>query len=288
MMINQHTRLYGVAGYPISQSLSPAIHNAAFTACGLNAVYLAFETKDIDGCLRGVRALGIKGMSITLPHKSAVIPLLDDVDGLAEKIGAVNTIVNEGGLLVGYNTDAIGALRALEEKTELSGKNCLIIGAGGAARAIGFILRERGIKLQIANRSNKKGQELAHALESPLIALGELENTTADILIHTTPVGMFPKEGDCIVAEGVLKKGMVVMDIVYNPLDTTLLKTARSRGCVTVDGLGMFIHQGAEQFRRWTGIEPPLDVMTLTAKEALQKKQSTGGLDERDQDKDRN
>ena len=276
MNIDQHTRLYGVTGYPISQSLSPAIHNAAFTACGLNAVYLAFETKDIDGCLKGVRALGIRGMSITLPHKSAVIPLLDKVDGLARRIGAVNTIVNEDGLLVGYNTDAIGALKALEEKTELSGKTCLIVGAGGAARAIGFILKERGMRLRIANRSQKRGQELAQSLESPFIPLEEVENTTADILIHTTSVGMFPRERDCIVDERMLKKGMAVMDIVYNPIETTLLKMARSRGCVTVDGLGMFIHQGAEQFRQWTGLEPPIDLMTRTAKEALQKKQSAG------------
>ena len=142
MIIDQHTDLYGVVGYPLCHTMSPIMHNTAFEVTGVNAIYLAFETRDIDGCLKGIKALGIKGMSITLPYKSSVISLLDEVDGLAKKIGAVNTIVNKGGHLVGYNTDAIGALKALEEKIELSGKTCLIIGAGGAARAIGFILKK--------------------------------------------------------------------------------------------------------------------------------------------------
>ena len=122
MIINQRTKLYGVVGYPIAHSLSPVMHNAAFSERDLNAVYLAFETRDIEGCLKGIKALGIRGMSVTMPHKSAVIPFLDEVDGLAERLGAVNTIVNDEGRLFGCNTDAVGALKALEEKTELSGK----------------------------------------------------------------------------------------------------------------------------------------------------------------------
>ena len=269
MIINQQTGLYGVTGFPLGHSLSPVMQNAAFSASGQNAVYLAFETRDIEGCLKGMRALGIKGMSVTIPHKSAVIPLLDEVDGLAKKIGAVNTIVNDGDRLVGYNTDAVGALKALEEKTELSGKTCLIIGAGGAARAIGFILREKGVEVEVANRSLDRGRALALSLDCRFITLDEMENTTADILVHTTPVGMSPRKGRCLVPENTLKKGMVVMDIVYNPLETKLLAMAGSRGCLTINGLGMFIRQGAEQFRLWTGLEAPVEIMYSAVKEAL-------------------
>jgi shikimate dehydrogenase len=245
------------------------MHNAAFIAKGLNAAYLAFETRDLEGCLIGMKALGIKGMSVTIPHKSRVIPLLDVVDDLAKRIGAVNTIVNDAGRLVGYNTDAVGALKALEEKVELSGKTCLIIGAGGAARAIGFILKENIVKVTVANRSVERGQKLALSLDCPFIPLDEIENTTADLLINTTPVGMAPQKDQCPVPEQFLKKGMVVMDIIYNPLETRLLAMAGARDCVTINGLGMFIHQGAEQFRLWTGLEAPVTDMARAVEQAL-------------------
>ena len=269
MTIDQHTTLYGVTGYPIGHSLSPAMHNAAFSAKGLNAVCLAFETRDLEGCLKGIKALGIKGISVTIPHKSRVIPLLDSVDDLAKRIGAVNTIVNDGGLLVGYNTDAAGALEALEEKVELSGKTCLIIGAGGAARAIGFILKESGVEVMVANRSFERGQGLALSLNCPFIPLDEIDNTTTELLINTTPVGMAPQKDQCPVSEQILKKGMVVMDIIYNPLETKLLAMARARDCLTINGLGMFIHQGAGQFRLWTGLAPPINAMTRAVEQAF-------------------
>jgi len=270
MIIDQHTTLYGVMGYPIGHSLSPTMHNAAFSAKKLNAVYMAFETRDLEGCLKGMKALGIKGMSVTIPHKSRVIPLLDVVDDLAKRIGAVNTIVNDGGRLVGYNTDAVGALKALEEKVELSGKACLIIGAGGAARAIGFILKESGVEVTVANRSVDRGQELALSLNCPFIPLDEVENTTTELLINTTPVGMAPQKDQCPVPEQILKKGIVVMDIIYNPLETRLLAMAGARDCLTINGLGMFIHQGAEQFRQWTGLEAPITDMARAVEQALQ------------------
>ena len=160
MKIDQHTALYGVIGNPVTHSLSPALHNTAFSATGLNAVYLAFETGDIEECVKGIRALGIKGTSITIPFKTAVMPFLDEIDPLARRIGAVNTIVNENGRLKGYNTDAIGALKALEKKIELPGMTCLIIGAGGAARAIGFMLKEQNVAVSIVNRSRKRGEAL--------------------------------------------------------------------------------------------------------------------------------
>jgi shikimate dehydrogenase len=269
MKINQHTDLYGVLGYPLSHSLSPALHNTAFSVTGLNAVYLAFETRDIDRCLQGMRGLGIKGMSVTLPHKSAVIPLLDEVDDRAKAIGAVNTIVNRGGRLIGYNTDAHGALHALEEKTQLTGKTAVVIGAGGAARAIGFILREKGVHLTVVNRSRERGKALAHALACPFIPLDGLGERTADILIHATSVGMMPHTDACLVPEHFLKPAMVVMDIIYHPMETRLLRMARDRGCETVSGLGMFIHQGAEQFRLWTGLAAPIRAVTEAVKAVM-------------------
>ncbi len=271
MIIDQNTTLYGVVGCPIHHSMSPTMHNAAFSTRGLNSVYLAFETEDIDGCLKGMKALGLKGMSVTLPHKSAVIPLLDEVDGLAKQIGAVNTIVNDERRLIGYNTDAVGALEALEDKIELSGKTCLIIGAGGAARAIGFILKERGVHLTISNRSTKRGEELAGFLECSFVPLKEMEVVQADLLIQTTPVGMYPHDAQCIISPNALKEGMVVMDVIYNPLETRLLRMAEDQGCLVINGLDMLIHQGAEQFRLWTGIKAPVDNMTQAVKEALKR-----------------
>jgi shikimate dehydrogenase len=247
------------------------MHNSAFAASGLNAVYLAFETNNLDGCIAGMRALGIRGISVTLPHKSAVIPYLDEVDDLAKKIGAVNTIVNRDGHLIGYNTDARGALKALEEKIQLFGKICILVGAGGAARAIGFILKQKGVKLKVVNRTPQRGQELAQFLACPYIALDDLAAADADILIQATSVGMAPGNNACLIPEHVLREGMLVMDIIYNPIETKLIKIAKSRGCLTINGLGMFIHQGAEQFRLWTEMEPPFSAMIGAVEQSLMK-----------------
>lgn len=269
MKIDQQTALYGVVGHPVGHSLSPAMQNAAFEAGGLNAVYLAFDTKDIEGCLKAMRALGIRGMSVTIPHKSTVIPLLDEVDELAGRIGAVNTVVRRDGRLVGYNTDARGALRALEEKISLERASCLLLGAGGAARAIGFMLKARGVSLTLANRSPERGEALAAALECPFVPLSEVSRVEQDLLINTTPVGMSPRAGTSPLPERALRKGLAVMDIIYNPLETELLRAARERGCTVINGLGMFVHQGAEQFRLWTGIDAPVPAMTRAVEEAL-------------------
>ncbi|MBI5584702.1 MAG: shikimate dehydrogenase [Deltaproteobacteria bacterium] len=268
-MIDRQTQLYGVIGYPLGHTLSPVLHNAAFQAVGLNAVYLAFETGDLRGALAGMRALGIRGLSVTIPHKTAVIPLLDEVDELAEKIGAVNTISNREGRLIGSNTDALGALKALHEKTELAGKRGLIVGAGGAARAIGFLLKEQGVRLTLANRSQEKGKALADFLDCPCVSLEEIGKVQPDLLVQTTPVGMFPRPDDCLLKPKDLKKGMVVMDVIYNPLETRLLRLARERGCIPISGLTMFMHQGAEQFRLWTGLEPPFSAMSQAVTAAL-------------------
>jgi shikimate dehydrogenase len=275
VIIDQSTSIYGVIGNPLGHSLSPTMHNSAFAASGLNAVYLAFETNDLEGCITAIRALGIRGISVTLPHKSAVIPYLDKVDDLAKKIGAVNTIVNAKGHLLGYNTDALGALKALEGKIQLSAKNCIVVGAGGAARAIGYILKQKGVKLKVANRTPERGLALANFLACPYLALDDLAAEEADILIQATPVGMAPADKACPVTEQVLREGMLVMDIIYNPIETRFLKIAKSRGCLTINGLSMFIHQGAEQFRLWTGMDPPFSAMIAAVEQSLMKAPQT-------------
>ncbi|MBW1788120.1 MAG: shikimate dehydrogenase [Deltaproteobacteria bacterium] len=269
MVIDHQTRLFGVMGNPIGHTLSPVMHNAAFAETGVNAVYLAFETTDAEGCLQGIRSFGMKGMSVTIPHKSSVIPHLDAVDETAKRIGAVNTIVNREGRLYGFNTDAIGALKALEDRMDLPGKTGLIIGAGGAARAIGFALKQKGVHVTIANRSTERGAHLARFLGCAFSPLDGIGGIHPDLLVQTTPVGMHPHIDACIVAPEFLEKGMIVMDIVYNPMETKLLALARSRGCLTISGLDMFINQGAEQFRLWTGLEPPVAVMSRAVEAAL-------------------
>ena len=273
-IVDQHTVLYGVAGWPIGHSLSPVMHNAAFAAAGINAVYLAFPVRDIAGCVAAMRALGIRGLSVTIPHKSAVIPHLDDLDERARAIGAVNTVVNRDGRLVGYNTDASGALKALEERISLAGRRCLILGAGGAARAVGFALREKVAEITVANRSPHRGRALAQFLGCSFISLDELKGVQADLLIQATPVGMAPEDRASPISEQILREGMAVMEVIYNPLETKLLAAARSRGCVTITGLSMFIHQGAEQFRLWTGGEPPIQAMTRAVLKVLSPEES--------------
>jgi shikimate dehydrogenase len=268
-MIDRQTQIYGVIGYPLGHTLSPVMHNAAFKAVGLNACYLAFETRDLPGALAGMKARGVRGLSVTIPYKTAVVPLLDEVDDLAGKIGAVNTIINQQGRLIGFNTDALGALKALREKTQLAGKTGLMVGAGGAARAIGFLLKEQGVCLTLTNRSREKGEALADFLNCLFLPLEEINRVEADLLVQTTPVGMVPHEDQCLLGPQNLKKGMIVMDVIYNPLETRLLRMARDLGCTAINGLPMFIHQGAEQFRRWTGLHPPLAEMTQAVGTAL-------------------
>jgi shikimate dehydrogenase len=234
------------------------IHNGAFGRLGWNAVYLAFEVKDLEEALRGIRGLGVRGVSVTLPFKTEVLPFLDKIEGLGRKVGAVNTIVNRRGRLIGYNTDCEGALEALEEKIDLRGKRVALLGAGGAARAIGFGLKERGVPLIVVNRSKERGQALSKELRCnylpisflPRMKKGELE---ADVIINATSLGMYPRDGQTPVPKELLEKGMMVMDIVYEPLQTRLLREAKEKGCVTVDGLEMLIRQGMAQFEIWTG-----------------------------------
>lgn len=275
MDINAATQFCGVIGNPVEHSLSPAIHNAAFRELGLNFVYLAWKVEAIGDAVRGLRALGnFRGASVTIPHKVAVLPFLDEIDATARHIGAINTIVSENGKLLGTNTDAAGALRALKEgNAPLSGEPVLILGSGGAARAIAFALvvdagirhvyllgiddTERG---QLASDlTEKTAARVTHAyLDEKALKAALAE---AKVLIHCTPIGMAPKTGISCVPAQLLYPGLTVMDIVYNPRETQLLADAKAAGCRIISGLEMFLYQAAAQFERWTGRSAPTPVM---------------------------
>ncbi len=275
MDINAHTQLCGVIGNPVEHSLSPAIHNAAFQKLGLNFVYLAFRVEAIGDAIKGLRALGnFRGASVTIPHKVSAVSYLDSVDPTAGQIGAINTIVATDGLLTGYNTDATGALRALREgPVALEGRHVVMLGSGGAARAIAFALgAETGIdRLIILGIDDQERSVLARDLRSKTgmtveessLDEGALRKVLPDaqVLIHCTPMGMSPKIHATAVPAALLHGGLTVMDIVYNPRDTQLLKDAKAAGCRVIPGLEMFLHQAAAQFELWTDQAAPADVM---------------------------
>lgn len=275
MGINAHTKFCGVIGNPVEHSLSPAIHNAAFQKLGLNFVYLAWRVDTIGDAIKGLRALGnFRGASVTIPHKVSAMPFLDEVDPTARHIGAINTIVADKGKLMGYNTDATGALRALRESgVELKGQRVVMIGSGGAARAIAFALASESAiaHLTLLGIDDKERRQLASDLQAKTpLALQEahLDDQAlrrvlpeAQVLIHCTPVGMHPNVEKTCVPVAMLHPGLTVMDIVYNPRETRLLKDAKAAGCRTIRGLEMFLNQAAVQFELWANQKAPADVM---------------------------
>jgi len=272
--INKQTKLYGIIGNPVSHSMSPAIHNAAFIEKGLNNVYVPLKIANIGAFMNECRKIDFHGFSVTIPHKESILPFLDDLDHTARKIGAINTIVNQNGELTGYNTDCMAAVMGLEysmkEANEtLNNKKVSIIGAGGAARAIAFGLKEKGCDITIFNRTTERAEKLSHDVLCRFESFGEIHKLDSDILINTTSIGMFPDVNQTPVPKNILKKGMIVFDAVYNPIETRLLREANENGCHTVNGLSMFINQAAEQFRLWTDIDAPIELMTKVVKEKL-------------------
>ena len=273
-MIDTDTSLFGLIGNPVAHSLSPAMHNQAFAATGYNGVYLAFRVTDPVTAIKGIKALNFRGVSVTLPHKVAVMEHLDEIDETAAQIGAVNTIVNNQGRLIGYNTDCPGALEALKTRTSIKDKSVALIGAGGAARAIGFGLVSAGGRVTVLNRSRTNGERLAGDLQAEFLPLNAYQPNRYEILINTTPVGMQPQTEATPIPKEKLSKDMVVMDIVYNPLETRFLKEAAAIGCRTINGVAMFVFQGVQQFELWTGRKAPVDVMRQAVLEALKAKKN--------------
>lgn len=264
-MIDGKTKLYGITGNPVTHSLSPAMHNAAFAELGVNGVYVPFPVEDVAAAMAGLKGLGIAGVSVTIPHKQTVIPFLDEIDPIADKIGAVNTIVVSGQgtdrRLYGTNTDWIGAVKALQQKISLKGQRAAVIGAGGSARAIGFGLIEAGAQPVLYNRTESRGKALAEDLGCEFHPLAEAGSKGEEILVNSTSVGMVPDAEVSPVAGKVLAGFDVVMDIVYSPLETKLLREAAAAGCGCINGLEMLLYQGVAQFELWTDREAPVATM---------------------------
>ncbi len=278
-MINGSTKLFGIIGNPVEHSLSPAMHNAAFETLGINGVYIPMRPTDLEDGYRGLRALGFVGVSVTVPYKVAVMDLIDEIDPVASKIGAVNTLMlkHSGDCVVrvkGYNTDWLGSNQALAEALDVTSSTVLIIGAGGAARAVGFGLLEAGAKVMLTNRTEDKGRLLASQLNCPFVLAEDIQKVHADALINATSVGMSPRDNALPIRPELLGNFSVVMDIVYAPLETRLLREAAARGCRTVDGLKMLQYQGAAQFALWTGREAPVSVMRKALLTALNSRQT--------------
>lgn len=285
---DKDTAIYGLIGNPVSHSIGPIIHNTLFKEMNFNSMYVPFKVDRVSDFIRDFRELDIKGYSVTIPHKEAVIPCLDAIDPIAKKIGAVNTIVNRSGCLTGYNTDcgaAIEALKSVYQATShhvtpigrttavnddyLKGKKVIILGAGGAARAIAFGLKEQGAQITIVNRNYERAQSLAREVGCHDMNLDDLWVIEGDILVNATPVGMFPEVDKTPVIGRKLRPDMIVFDTIYNPAETKLLREAKAQGCKVVGGLPMFVYQAAAQFKLWTGEAPPLELIEKVAYEHL-------------------
>jgi len=272
--IGARTNILCVIGHPIAHSMSPVMHNAALNDLSLDYVYLAFDIppNDLEKAILGFKKSNMKGINVTIPHKEAIIPYLDELDPLSKQIGAVNAVKNEGGVLLGRNTDALGAKQALlDGGFKIEGKKALILGAGGAARAISFALSEKMDEIFISNRTEERAIKLAKELhdKTKIKATGKdmSEKTlrslaySVDILINTTPIGMYPEIDISPISKDLLNENLFIFDIIYNPLQTRLLKDAKEIGSKTLNGLDMFVNQGALAFEWWTGKKPNVKLM---------------------------
>jgi shikimate dehydrogenase len=260
-MLNKDTQLcISVASRP--SNFGTTLHNAGYEALGLNFAYKAFETNDIAGAIGGVRALNIRGCSVSMPFKESVIPHLDALDDTARIVGAVNTVVNESGVLTGYNTDVLGALKALESLQVSPGDTVLILGAGGVARAVLFALRLLGIsQVRVANRHFDKIQKLNTIISCTPVKWMNRESVPVDILINATCVGMSPNEELVPLSRDFICQSRVVMDVIVSPMETRLVSCAKMAGSKVAPGYLMSLEQAIAQFTLYTGLEPPRELL---------------------------
>ncbi|MBY9014413.1 MAG: shikimate dehydrogenase [Candidatus Lokiarchaeota archaeon] len=272
--IGASTNILCVIGHPIEHTMSPVMHNAAINDLSLDYIYLAFDIppNDLKKAIVGFKKSNIIGINVTIPHKEAIIPYLDELEPLSKQIGAVNSVKNEGGVLLGRNTDVFGAKQALRDAGfKIEGKKALILGAGGAARAISFALSEKIDEIFISNRTKERAIKLAKELhdKTKIKATGKdmsektLRSLTysVDILINTTPIGMYPLINISPISKDLLNENLFIFDIIYNPFQTQLLKDAKEIGSKILNGLDMFINQGALAFEWWTGKKPNIKLM---------------------------
>ncbi len=277
--------LFALIGDPVERSLSPAMYNAAFRELGLDCVYVAFRVQRgmLADAMAGIRAFGVAGLNVTHPHKVSILQLLDKLDRSASQVGAVNTVKNDEDKLIGYNTDGVGAIRALKQEVgKLKDRRVVLVGAGGAARAIAFKLVEAGAKLVVANRTVERAQKLAEDIKANRgVFVGtvglkpsalEPVISKAEILINATSVGMYPDVKKTVVTAKMLHPGLLVNDIVYQPMSTRLLREAEKVGARTLGGLEMLIQQGAASFEILTGKKAPIEIMRKAAERELRKR----------------
>lgn len=266
--LDHRTRLYGVVGSRASISLSPTMHNAAFHAKHINAVYLPCETGKLSDFLAIARALGFQGFSVTMPFKRAIIGRLDWLDPIARQIGACNTAALQNGKWMGWNTDAAAVIEVLTKRLRLAGSRILILGAGGAARAAAYALRAEGAQVLLAARREAAAKQLARTVSAQAISWSSADNLDVDAVINATPLGMAPHV-DALPIDLARLRVRVVFDMVYYPLETRLLAEARGRGLTTISGLEMLVAQGARQFEIWTGQAAPRALMEQAVRHAL-------------------
>ena len=272
-MTDAKTRLFCILGRPVRHSLSPIMHNAAFKSSGINAIYLAFEPQNIAAAVEGMRELEVGGFNVTMPFKAEIIPLLGRTDPIAAQIGAVNTVVNDKGQLIGYNTDGIGAISSLKKATKIFGKNVLLIGAGGAGKAIAHYLQKEKAKITIADRNMERAVLLANSMGAKYADPQDIKSLDFfDIIINASPAGMEPNSNETPIPPKLLHKGLVVFDIVYDPLETKFLKEAKHRGCKTINGLEMLLEQGYAAFGLFTGKAAPKNAMRKAVIKAMKGK----------------
>ena len=284
--INPKTKVCALIGNPVGHSMSPAIHNAAFVECNKDMIYVAFRVENVKDAMAGMRALeNFRGLSVTIPHKIEVMKYVDEIPAVDRHIGSINTVINEDGRLIGFNTDGPGALKAIVDAgVDLAGKNVLMLGAGGAARAIAFTLAQPANLGQLVlldiNQEFLDGltADLKSGTDS-IIKSGNLDAAavasnmeSADLIINCTPVGMHPKVDATLVPEHLFRPGQVVFDVVYNPLETKMLREAKARCLVVIPGVEMFVNQAILQFERFAHVEKaPEELMRSVVMEQLTK-----------------